>query len=157
MTMLIFICIYLVTLALASIIGVAALALDLLPREFEPIQVPLTCGLIGIIGGSLYCIRAVYVNKCARNNWDANWHIWYFLRPVASFIAGGASFLFLRAGLLILESSAKQNSTELGFYALAFIAGLNVDKFVAKIEGVAHAVWGIDKSRSAGGSDSGKN
>nr|WJR86142.1 hypothetical protein [Enterobacter hormaechei subsp. steigerwaltii] len=37
----------------------------------------------------------------------------------------------------------------MGFFALAFIAGFNVDKFVAKIEEVAKAVWGIEKTRSA--------
>ena len=51
--------------------------------------------------------------------------------------------------MLVLESNTKENATEIGFYALAFVAGLNVDKFVAKIEAVAHAVWGIEKSRSA--------
>jgi len=37
----------------------------------------------------------------------------------------------------------------MGFFALAFIAGFNVDKFVAKIEEVAKAVWGIDRTRSS--------
>ncbi|WP_016834539.1 hypothetical protein [Herbaspirillum lusitanum] len=141
---------YLLTLSVGAIVAVAALFLNFLPETFEPIRVALACGLIGVIGGTLYCIRAVYVNKCVRQTWDPTWHVWYFLRPFASFLSGGASFLFLKAGLLVLESSSKQNSTELGFYALAFIAGLNVDKFVTKIEGVAHAVWGIEKSRSAG-------
>lgn len=97
----------------------------------------------------LYCIRAVYLNKCVRNSWGTDWYCWYFLRPLTSFICGGASFLFLKTGLLTLESNIKENATEIGFYALAFVAGLNADKFVAKIEGVAHAVWGIEKSRSA--------
>jgi hypothetical protein len=32
---------------------------------------------------------------------------------------------------------------------LAFIAGFNVDKFLAKIEDVARAVWGIEKTRAS--------
>ncbi len=59
------------------------------------------------------------------------------------------SYLFLKAGLLVLESSSNTDASEIGFFALAFIAGFNVDKFVAKIEEVAKAVWGIDKSRSS--------
>jgi hypothetical protein len=59
------------------------------------------------------------------------------------------SYLFLKAGLLVLESSSNADASEIGFFALAFIAGFNVDKFVAKIEEVAKAVWGIDKSRSS--------
>ncbi|ATZ30282.1 hypothetical protein EC2864350_4874 [Escherichia coli 2864350] len=41
----------------------------------------------------------------------------------------------------------------MGFFALAFIAGFNVDKFVAKIEEVAKAVWGIEKTRSSTNND----
>jgi hypothetical protein len=37
----------------------------------------------------------------------------------------------------------------LGFYVLAFIAGLNVDKFLSKIEEIAQTTWGIEKSRAA--------
>jgi len=62
---------------------------------------------------------------------------------------GGVSYLFLRAGLLILESGTRADSSHLGFYALAFKAGLNVDKFISKIEDVAQAVWGIEKSRTS--------
>ena len=62
-------------------------------------------------------------------------------------VCGGVSCLFLKAGLLVLESAQKEPSTDLGFYALAFVAGLNVDKFIAKIEDIAQAVWGIEKSR----------
>jgi hypothetical protein len=68
---------------------------------------------------------------------------------------GGVSYLFLKAGLLILESGTNPDSSDLGFYALAFIAGLNVDKFISKIEDIAQAVWGIEKSRSSSGATKG--
>lgn len=71
------------------------------------------------------------------------------LRPIASIISGGASFLFLKAGLLILESKEASTSSDTGFLALAFVAGLNVDKFLGKLESIAQAVWGIDKSRAS--------
>ncbi len=141
--------IYLLALSAGGAIGIAALALGYLPADLEPARIPLECCFTGLVGGCLYCIRAVYLNKCVRKSWDPEWHSWYFLRPLTSFMCGGASFLFLKAGLLVLESNTKENASEIGFYALAFVAGLNVDKFVAKIEGVAHAVWGIEKSRSA--------
>ncbi len=56
--------------------------------------------------------------------------------------------MFLSAGLVVLESATKPDATDIGFFALAFVAGLNVDKFVAKIEEVAQAAWGIEKSRT---------
>lgn len=126
-----------------------AVLLGHLPEAFEPLRVGLTCAAIGGVGGCIYCLRAVYLNACVRKNWDVDWEPWYYIRPIVSIACGGVSYLFLRAGLLILESGTKPESSDLGFYALSFIAGLNVDKFIAKIEDVAQAVWGIEKSRSA--------
>ena len=111
------------------------------------------CCLVAGIGGVLYCVRAVYLNKCVYKRWDPDWATWYFLRPFSSLISGGASFLFLKAGLLLLESKETSSSSDLGFLALAFVAGLNVDKFVTKLEEIAKAVWGIDKSRTTKSGD----
>lgn len=115
----------------------------------EPFRIGLTCAVIGGLGGCLYCLRAVYLNAAVRNQWGTQWHVWYCLRPLVSLGCGGVSYLFLRAGLLVLESGTKPDASELGFYALAFIAGFNVDKFIKKLEDVSEAVWGIEKSRSA--------
>ncbi len=107
------------------------------------------CSFIGAIGGILYCIRAVYLNKCVRKNWDEDWHVWYYLRPLASTISGFVSFIFLKAGLLVLDAAPEQNAVSFGYLAIAFIAGYNVDNFLKKIESVASEVWGIKKSRSS--------
>lgn len=103
----------------------------------------------GGFGGCLYCLRGVYLNACVRKHWDVDWEPWYYIRPFASLLCGGVSCLFLKAGLLVLEAGEKINASQLGFYAFAFVAGLNVDKFVAKIEDIAQATWGIEKSRAA--------
>jgi hypothetical protein len=107
------------------------------------------CAAVGGVGGCLYCLRAVYLNKCVRKSWDPDWQIWYFIRPVTSGLAGGASFIFLKAGLILLEAGTKSNATYAGFFALAFIAGLNVDRFIARIEELAESAWGIEKSRAS--------
>jgi hypothetical protein len=70
-----------------------------------------------------------------------------------SLIAGGVSWIFLRAGLLVLDASQQQGSTDVGFLALAFVAGYNVDRFLAKLEQIAEATWGIQKSRSVDASE----
>ncbi|WP_259741195.1 hypothetical protein [Pseudomonas fluorescens] len=145
----ILIVLYLVALLVFATYSIGAMALGWLPKPYAPLRVPLMCGAIAYIGGALYCFRAIYLNKCVHKRWDPDWHIWYFIRPITSTIAGAVSFLFLKAGLLVLESSSKADASEIGFFALAFIAGFNVDKFVAKIEEVAKAVWGIEKTRSA--------
>lgn len=107
------------------------------------------CIAIGGFGGVLYCLRGVYVNFCVNKSWDNDWLVWYFIRPIVSLLCGGVSFLFLKAGLLVLEAEKETDASNLGFYAFAFIAGLNVDKFIMKIEELAKATWGIEKSRSS--------
>jgi hypothetical protein len=140
---------YLLVFLAAIARGLAFFFIQSPPPYLEAVHIPLTCCLLGGAGGCIYCLRAVYLNKCVRKSWDKEWHVWYFLRPILSTCCGGISFLFLKAGLLVLESGTKDNATEIGFYALAFVAGLNVDKFLGKIEQVAQAVWGIERSRSS--------
>lgn len=120
-----------------------------LSPPFDNLKIGFTCAVTGGIGGCIYCLRAVYLNACVRQQWSEAWTPWYYIRPIVSIACGGVSYLFLRAGLLILESGSHADSTDLGFYALAFVAGLNVDKFISKIEDVAQAIWGIEKSRAS--------
>lgn len=120
-----------------------------LPRWLNDIRLPFRCVVLGGLGGVIYCLRAVYLNAAVRKSWDPAWIPWYYIRPFVSLGCGGISYLFLKAGLLLLESKQNTDSSDLGFYALAFIAGLNVDKFITKIEDIAQATWGIEKSRTA--------
>jgi hypothetical protein len=140
---------YLLALLVFATYSIGSMALDWLPQPYAPLKVPLMCGAIAYVGGALYCFRSIYLNKCVYKRWDPDWQVWYFIRPLTSTIAGAVSYLFLKAGLLVLESSSNAGASEIGFFALAFIAGFNVDKFVAKIEEVAKAVWGIEKTRSS--------
>jgi hypothetical protein len=125
--------------------GIAAIYFEI-PASFKHY---LACSLIGGLGGCTYCFRAIYLNKCVQKQWDLDWEIWYYLRPIVSIMCGAISCLFLQTGLLILEAGIRPNATEIGFYALAFIAGLNPDKFLSRIEEVAQATWGIGKSRAS--------
>lgn len=134
--------------AAITLLFVFSLQTDL-PSWIDAIRIPFRCTLLGGIGGVVYCLRGVYLNASVRKQWDAAWIPWYYIRPFVSLACGGISFLFLKTGLLLLESKQASDSSDLGFYALAFIAGLNVDKFITKIEGIAQATWGIEKSRTA--------
>jgi len=135
---------------LAAIVALAVLSLSgALPTWVEQVRLWFLCALTGGVGGSVYCLRGVYLNACVRKEWDDAWQPWYYIRPFVSVVCGWASCIFLQAGLLVLESSQKEGASDLGFLALAFIAGLNVDKFIAKVEDIAQATWGIEKSRAA--------
>lgn len=109
------------------------------------------CGICGGVGGTLYCLRGVYLNYCVNERWSNHWLPWYFIRPIASIVTGTFSYYLLQAGLFVLEAKAN-NSTPAsyyGFYAFSFIAGYNVDQFLKKVEDIAKTTWGIDKSRSS--------
>ena len=115
------------------------------------------CTFVGVTGGILYCLRAVYLNKCVRRQWDKDWEVWYYLRPITSGISGFVSCIFLKAGLLVLEADPKPDAIAFGYLAVAFIAGYNVDNFMKKLESIASSVWGISKSRASSDKDSEKS
>jgi hypothetical protein len=52
----------------------------------------------------------------------------------------------LNAGLLVLDNMNNPDASTYGYYAIAFIAGYNVDNFMKKLESVSQSVWGISKS-----------
>ncbi len=144
---------YAVSYILAFTIGLARALYLLLASRFPagltPFHTAIGCGLAGGFGGCTYCLRGIYLNYCVRNAWDQKWLPWYLIRPVVSIICGVAAYIFLSAGLLALRSHTQAGTTAYGFYAFAFLAGLNVDNFVGKIEAVAESAWGIKKSRAA--------
>ena len=143
--------VYLGFICTLDIVLLCATRTGFMPPWWNTLGLVLPCALIGGTGGVVYCLRGVYLNACVQKSWNDQWQPWYYIRPIVSHLCGAVSFLFLKAGLLLLEAQPKTQSTELGFLALAFIAGLNVDKFITKIEDIAQATWGIEKSRTAKG------
>ncbi len=144
---------YLGFIGLMDVALLAAARTGHMPAWWSALGLVATCALIGGTGGVVYCLRGVYLNACVRKSWDDQWQPWYYIRPIVSHMCGAVSFLFLKAGLLLLEAQLKTQSSEIGFMALAFIAGLNVDKFITKIEDIAQTTWGIEKSRTTKGGE----
>lgn len=120
-----------------------------IPDWLSDYELAIKCMLIGTLGGVLYGLRGIYTNYSAHKNWDSDWEIWYFIRPIASCISGFVAYIFLRAGIVILEASQSEDSSNYGYLAFAFIAGLNVDKFLKKIENLAKVSFGIESSRAS--------
>lgn len=120
-----------------------------LPQYIVNFSVPLFCAIAGGFGGSVYCLRGVYLHACAQKNWDPAWYPWYFIRPIVSLCCGLVSYIFLKTGLLVLNANIGQETNLLGFYALAFIAGYNADMFLKKIEEIAQGIWNINPSRAS--------
>lgn len=122
--------------------------LFLFPKEVTG-QLVVQCGIAGGIGGALYCLRGLYLNVSVKGQWDRQWALWYAARPVASVVMGVVAYVFIRAGLLVLEATDQENSSQFGYLAVAFIAGLNVDNFIKKLENVTESTFGIGKSRAS--------
>ncbi|WP_323902925.1 hypothetical protein [Aeromonas hydrophila] len=122
------------------------LAIGTLPSWFTSNKSSFLCVLFGLLGGTLYCIRAIYLNRCVRKTWDTSWLSWYFLRPISSAILGGMSEIFVQTGLMALSESA---STSNSVYLVAFVAGLNVDRFLKKLEGQISSTLGVEPSRAS--------
>lgn len=137
-----------VILITLAIVGFQMLTGKITIQNME-LEIAIYCGICGGVGGVTYCLRGIYLNACVFNRWTEQWLPWYFIRPIVSIVCGVLSYLFLKAGLIVLESQQSDTSTNLAFYALAFIAGLNVDKFIEKTEDIAQVTWGIKKSRTA--------
>jgi hypothetical protein len=141
--------IYLFTLVAFYLVALLWVLTGELPIRIQGLSLGLGCAAVGGLGGCLYCLRGMYLAISVRKDWSSHWFAWYILRPIASAGCGAVSFIFLRAGLLVLEAGSQPSASDIGYYALAFVAGLNVDKFLNKLEDVAQAVWGIEKSRAS--------
>jgi hypothetical protein len=104
------------------------------------------CSLIGGFGAISYCLLAVYYHYCRKGDWKEKWIPWYYIKPVLGMIIGGFTYFFVAAGLLVLEATAEAEPSQLGVFVLSFIAGLNTDQFIAKIENIVSNLWGIKPS-----------
>jgi hypothetical protein len=117
-----------------------------MPSWLVDYQLAINCILIASLAGVLYCIRAVYTNYSARNTWEKRWEVWYYLRPLASAVAGLVAFIFLKAGIAVLEASQTGDAGMYGYMAFSFVAGYNVDRFLKMIEDLAKSKFGVEQS-----------
>ena len=123
-----------------------------LPKFWEPIhtwELAWGSATMGGLGGVSYCLRAIYINICAKKIWDTDWTWWYYLRPLTSPIAAFTAFIFLKAGLLMFstpQSIENQLENMWAFYAVSFIAGYNVDNFFKRLERLAESLLGLSSS-----------
>ncbi|HCV04193.1 hypothetical protein AAEU31_12935 [Pseudoalteromonas sp. SSMSWG5] len=151
-----FVITYLVAWLLLVALSYAGLEYFATHTFIKSIDLALRCALVAVIGGILYCLRSVYLNRCLHDQWSKSWEVWYYLRPITSFICGVVAYIFLKAGLVVLDASqntADDSYGNYGYYAFAFFAGSNVDKFVAKIEEIGKSLFGIEKTRNSKLSD----
>ena len=122
--------------------------LERVPAWLEAYQLAINCILIASLAGVLYCIRAVYTNYSARNTWVKRWEVWYYLRPLASAVAGLVAFIFLKAGMAVLTAPQSGEEGMYGYMAFSFVAGYNVDRFLKMIEDLAKSKFGVEQSGS---------
>ena len=106
------------------------------------------CLLFGMLGGIIYCIRGYYQHHSVLKNWDSSWEAWYFIRPIVSGVMGFISLVFIKAGLLVFASDSNisvEGNKIIAYFAVAFIAGYNVQNFLVKLEDIFSVILGIEK------------
>ncbi len=108
--------------------------------------------LVAGVAGTLYLIRAIYLNACVYQRWSSVWLPWYFLRPFTSMITGSLAWIALNAGIIALDAQHEPSLSNVGFLLIAFIAGYNVDNFLKLIEQKGKAALGVKESRASSGS-----
>ena len=120
---------------------------DSLPLEVGSIWID--ASLFGLLGSTVYCSRSLYLQYCVKKEWDNRWIVWHVIRPFVSTICGLISLLFIKAGFLVFDASSTPSQSYYGIYAVAFIAGMNVDNFIKKIESLCKEILGIQKTRTS--------
>lgn len=106
------------------------------------------CFLFGAFGGIFHCLRGYYLHTALLKDWDKDWNVWYFIRPIVSGMLGLISLFFVKTGLLIFQSNPVtfiQGENVMGYFVVAFIAGYNVQNFLAKLEEISEVTLGIKK------------
>lgn len=114
------------------------------PAWLAPYQLAINCILLSTLAGILYCIRALYTNVASTHNNAPE--LWYYLRPLASAVAGFAAYVFLKASIIVLEANQAEDAGLHGYMAFSFIAGYNVDLFLKKIEDLSKSTFNVDKA-----------
>lgn len=114
------------------------------PILSHPVVWPIALGGMGSV---IYCVRAIYHHRCVTRDWDSSWYAWYWLRPFAGLLTGAVAFIMVQAGLVLLNAESDKQGNAYGLYAIAVIAGYNVDQFWALIERVMKNALGIEPSR----------
>ena len=107
--------------------------------------------LFGLLGSTVYCSRSLYLQYCVKKEWDDRWIVWHIIRPFVATICGFISLLFIKAGFLLFDASSTSFQSYYGIYMVAFIAGMNIDNFIKKIESLCKEIMGIQKTRTSRG------
>ena len=123
------------------------------PLILEVDLVWIDTSLFGLLGSTLYCSRSLYLQYCVKKEWDNRWIVWHIIRPFVSIICGLMSLLFIKAGFLLFDASSTSSQSYYGIYMVAFIAGMNIDNFIKKIESLCKEILGIQKTRTSRGEE----
>jgi hypothetical protein len=134
---------YLLILSLIIVIAAVLILSKKINLNLILLETASYCFLFGSIGGIVQCFRGYYLHTALFKDWDDDWNVWYYLRPIVSGILGFISLVFIKAGLFVFSSEGGSNL--MAYLAIAFIAGYNVQNFLNKLEEVSKTTLGIHK------------
>lgn len=90
-----------------------------------PVRIPVQCAWFGALGGVIISLKGIYDHAGAKpgNEWDDSYNLWHLGRPLSGAVAGGITYLLLRA------VNQTDDLTEPVVYAAAFILGTQERRF----------------------------
>ncbi|HEY1796367.1 MAG TPA: IPT/TIG domain-containing protein [Stellaceae bacterium] len=91
----------------------------------EVLRVPVQAAWFGALGGIIISLKGVYDHAGGKpaNQWDNSYDLWHLGRPLSGAVAGGITYLLLRA------INQSDHLTEPVVYAGAFILGTQERRF----------------------------
>ena len=141
--------IYLLSILLFVTVLATLSGLGVINYPSQTFQLAMEVVIFGFIGGIVHCLRSIYIHASVRKDWDSDWHIWYYIRPILSGVMGIVSLVFIKAGLIIFaENPPLSDTSRMAYIALAFISGYNVHNFLKKIDDISKSTIGLPKSDS---------
>jgi len=106
----------------------------------------------GVIGGCLYNYRGI-IKHTSENDYDENFTITYFLRPISGGISGLTVFFILLGGALALNVGTNTDpegwitfSGRMPYIAFAILAGYASQEFMLKLKDIAGTLFEVKQN-----------
>lgn len=150
---------YLLSMLLGALFGLALLASALLlgpPRDFLPwltggpppnseMSLWLATGLAGVCGGCAFSLKWLY-HGVAKQRWHRDRFIWRLIVPILSAVLAVFTGMMILSGLLPTLKATSLASPAAGA-GLGFFVGLFSDNLLASLQRVAKRLFGtVDRS-----------
>jgi len=104
----------------------------------------------GLLGAGVYAFRGFYwaagpqSATDTRYQYDPNWTLWYFARPLLGPVVGIVSFGALRGGIAVLGNATNSGSAVATYFVVSFLAGFALTEELGWLQRTARQFFRSD-------------